>query len=203
MVAVGTAHADVIKVDGSYGPEGTDWAAPGKLLSMSQFNPNLGTLNSVAYKWRGTLTSRFEATNASGDTDTVHYTASGAMAFNLPGYGLANLVFGPQSGTWTLAVDENQNDLVILNGHGDGSATGDLSSFIGTSVFDVRVLASSNSSMQSDSGNVDTLVRTNASAFLEITYDFTPTTNRVPEPGSLGLLGVALAAAAVASRRRA
>lgn len=209
LTTTGAAHADVvpsnasIRYEASVGPAGLDWQAPGKLLSLAQFDPLLGTLNAVSFQWRGTLSSSFWAFNPLSQGTTVRYSASGSMGFSLPLPGAPQIVFGPQQGEFALAAGQELTLPVVLEAMGSGTFQGDLQGFVGEDDFSVRVVAQGDSFMEEESGNVDVETTTTASAWVQVTYDYTARPNDVPEPGVLSLLGLALAAAGIASRRRA
>ena len=92
---------------------------------------------------------------------------------------------------------------MLLEGDGVGTYQGSLANFIGEDSFDVHVLAEGISAFSDEAGNFDYDLTTQATAWLQVTYDYTAAANAVPEPGALSLLGLALAAAGIASRRRA
>ena len=209
LIATGAAHADVlpsnasISFDDSVGPLGLDWDLPGKRLSLSQFDPLLGTLNAVRFQWRGQLDTRAVLTNFASGPNTISYTVSGNLRFDLPLSPAASLQFGPKSDDIALAADEVQDLQVLLEGDGFGTYQGSLANFIGEDSFDVHVLAEGISAFSDEAGNFDYDLTTQATAWLQVTYDYTAAANAVPEPGALSLLGLALAAAGIASRRRA
>jgi hypothetical protein len=208
LISTGAAHADVlpsasISFEDSFGPAGTDWQAPGKRLQLSQFDPLLGTLNAVSFQWRGSLDSSFWGFNDNTSQNTLRYSASGSMGFGLPLPASAQLVFGPQEGEIVLAPGEDKTLPILLQLMGSGSFVGSVDGFIGEDTFDVRVVAQGDSFLVDESGNVDFLATTTASAWVKVTYDYTAARNAVPEPGVLSLLGLALAAAGIATRRRA
>ena len=208
LITAGAAQADVlplnasISYEDSVGPLGLDWDVPGKRLSLSQFDPLLGTLNAVSFQWLGALNSSFRGFNDNASQNTLRYSASGSMAFGLPLPANAQGVFGPQEGEIVLAPGEDKTLSILLQLIGNGGIVGNLAGFIGEDSFDVRVVAQGDSSLEDESGNVDFEVTTTASAWVKVTYDYTAAGTAVPEPGALSLLGLALAAAGIASRRR-
>lgn len=208
LITAGAAQADVlpsnasISYEDSVGPLGLDWDVPGKRLSLSQFDPLLGTLNAVSFQWLGALNSSFRSFNDNASQNTLSYRASGSMAFGLPLPANAQGVFGPQVGEIVLAPGEDKTLSILFQLIGNGGVVGNLAGFIGEDSFDVRVVAQGDSSLKDESGNVDFEVTTAASAWVKVTYDYTAAGNAVPEPGALSLLGLALAAAGIASRRR-
>lgn len=209
LIATGAAHAGAlpsnasISYEDSAGPHGLDWDAPGKRLNLSRFDPLLGTLNAVSFQWRGTLNSTFWGFNDSSSQNTLRYSASGSMGFGMPLPASAQLVFGPQEGEIALAPGEDKTVPILLELTGSGGFAGNLDGFIGEDTFDVRVVAQGDSFLVDESGNVDFRASTTASAWVKVTYDYAVAGNAVPEPGALSLLGLALAAAGIASRRRA
>lgn len=211
LIATGAVRANVlpsnasISYEDNVGPLGLDWDGRGQLMSLSQFDPLLGTLTAVSLQWRGTLSAYFWAANPveTGRRNAVRYSASGSMSFDLPLSPAAQLTFGPQGGEMALEAGEEREVPILLEAMGGGQYLGALAGFIGIDDFDVRVLAQGDSFMFDESTNVDTDITTTASAWVQVTYDYSAARNAVPEPAALSLLGLAMAAAAIASRRRA
>jgi hypothetical protein len=203
LITTGAAHADVLVSNASVGPLDLDWELPGKRLSLSQFDPLLGTLNAVSFQWSGKMDTRAVLTNFAAGQNTIRYTVSGNLQFDLPLSPTARLEFGPQSGDIALAVDQIVDLQVLLEGSGSGIYQGSLTNFIGEDSFNVRVLADGISAFADEAGGFDSEITTQATAWVQVTYDYTAARNAVPEPGALSLLGLALAAAGIASRRRA
>jgi PEP-CTERM motif len=210
LITTGAAHADVlpsnasISYDASIDTKGLDWDAPGKLLRLQQFNPQLGTLNAVSFSWSGQLTTRLQLTNTADDPNTIGYTVTGGMGFALPWATTIRQAFGSTSGQVSLAVDEVALTPSILFDLVGGSVVqGSLAPYIGEDNLEVWITAEGITAFSDDAGNFDYSARPKASAWVQVTYDYATNTTAVPEPGALGLLGLALAAAGIASRRRA
>jgi len=202
LFSVGAAQASVLSNEAIYGPAGTDWKAPGQALTLHKFNPLLGTLTSVHFDWSGQLDSSFWADNPTGQLANVSYTAQGGMTFNIPSMTAIQLVFGPQTGLMAVGAGQEATQAVDLTGGGATTLLSNWSSFIGVDTFDVMVMALGTSTFNA-AGNVDTEVVTSAAARVTVSYDYTPSRNAVPEPTGLALVGLALAAAGLISRRRA
>ncbi len=186
----------------SYGPSMTDWEAPGQVLQLQKFNPLLGTLTAVTFSWDGRLDTVFTVENETDERSPVTYSASGSMQFSIPHYGLASLVFGPQSGQFDVDAGTSSALAISLKDSGTGSTT-NLTDFIGPGSFAVLVTARSDSAMSTDNDDIFLSTRTNAFASAQVSYDYIAATHAVPEPGALALLGLALGAACLATRRRA
>lgn len=184
----------------------TNWT---KNLTLSQFTPALGTLTGVAFSYGGSVTSTFRIES----TDT----APAVVAANLA----ATLDFGtPVSATLALSNSTTQAvtafdgvvDFGGTSGFGPTSVTdtdvGVLSlvapfaTYVGGGTYNIAVAANGNSNA-TGTGNLATLISTNASAQIEVTYNYEPTvTTNVPEPGSLALVSLAMVDMGFAARRR-
>lgn len=210
LISTGAVHAAVlpsnasISYEASIDSKGLDWDVPGKRLSLSQFDPLLGTLNAVSFQWSGALNTRLQLSNVADDPNNIGYTVSGSMSFGLPWSTAVRQEFTSSSGGASLAVDEVVlTPSILLELLGGGAVQGSLDNYIGEDSFDVWVIAEGITTFSDDAGNFDYSARPTASAWVQVTYDYTVNGQAVPEPGALSLLGLALAAAGIASRRRA
>ena len=70
--------------------------------------------------------------------------------------------------------------------------TGPLANFIGSGNFTVGCTTLSGSTFNGGGANIQNVQNTTANCGADISYDYTPTITRVPEPTALWLLGVGL-----------
>ncbi|WP_346288399.1 PEP-CTERM sorting domain-containing protein [Zoogloea sp.] len=212
-VTAGAAQADVITQNDSYGYNTTNWTHT--LGTLNQFDSLLGTLNFITVTLYGAINQNLSAENTGATSDNLTPVAGGTIRFRQGGSTVLAQVlptttgtafaataydgtsdFGGTSGINFGVLSANDSTTVTLSGAA-------LTAFIGTgtlSGFDVRAIG--NGAINSDNGNLDSSISTEALARLTLTYDYTPTTNKVPEPASMALVGLGMMGMMALRRRR-
>ncbi|WP_394790111.1 choice-of-anchor E domain-containing protein [Rhodoferax sp.] len=183
----------------------TDW---NHNLLLPYFDGSLGTLIDAKFTYDGTVTTLFGIENKDRNkSQSFTATARASISFDQPLNQVLNLMnagsptllakfdgntdFGGTSGT-TQSLSASGNSLFDVT-----SAAG-LAALIGTGNFIIPVHARALSSF-SGPANMASNISTKAGADVSVVYTYTKT---VPEPGSLALVGLALAGAAAVAKRR-
>ncbi len=206
LLAVGASASIVSFTPSSTGLSKTDWSSS---LALQQFDPSLGTLNSIQFWLDGHLegSAKFESRDAEPSTVTMNLSA--ILKLKRPDN--SNLVavnpFVPTSDAAT--AWDGTNDYAGTSGKTYANLTADASNtwttssasdialFTGLGYITLPVTATG-ASTGSGPGNLWMLFRSNASASARITYDYTA----VPEPGSMAAAFALLAPAVLVIRRR-
>ena len=197
-LTAGSAQAALLSFSDNLGPDLTDWD-PAKTLSLPQFAPSLGTLNSVRLALSGVLQTEFFAGNTSLVAQSVTDQLHGSMRFSV--IGLNDLVLNFSGSEVFLLAGGAEDDRYLEDRQAtSASPATDWAAFLGGGNFRIGVKALGLSGMDGSAGNLDGGAITQATASASVTYDYTP--NVVPEPASIGLLGLALGCAGWAGRRR-
>jgi hypothetical protein len=215
MLVPGVLFAETIPF--SIGVTGFVGASPtttSQNLSFAQFNPALGTLNSILVTLTTSsstvvVTVRAKKTNKGADTPTGTATASAlTLDINLPSGApdLAANLGGPYSAactTPTTALGEcTSSTTTPSSSPNPGANTGTFldNAFIGLGQW-TAVLTLSNTLGFTAAGNVQdntvtsigSTVATLWNGTIEVTYVFTPTSS-VPEPSTYALMGLSFVA---------
>lgn len=189
----------------------TDWS---ETLSVSQFDSNLGTLNSVTVILDGLVTGQTLVENLSGNARDAIVNLTAEITAKNDAVDLEVMVSPVASTTVTLSAYDGTLDFGGTSGTSTGEVTATdtnqqmltgaaMNDFIGTGLIDIAV-DSLGFSFVSGGGNIFSGATSKASAELEVIYDYTVTSNpaTVPLPATLPLLAGAFGIAGFAARRR-
>ena len=123
MATTGAANAAVISFNDSISSATTNWS---NSLALSQFNPSLGTLNSITFNYGGTISSAFKVESQDNAPSTVAANTNGSLVFGVP---LSNTVLISASASQALGAFDGTIDFAGTSGFdfgivpGSGSAT--------------------------------------------------------------------------------
>ena len=183
----------IAATDTNFGP-GTAINDP---MIFNQFNPTLGTLDSVSvsvlydFSHAGTVTfytpGTFTTTATSNNLSVSLPNGQPIASATAPDYSQTTTF---NSGTMTLNNPVNLPSVTNPGAAGPVSLTSaaDLALFTGNGTISIPVLASSVANFTTNNGNGAGLVTTQADAKVTVSYNYTP--NAVPEPSSVVLLGL-------------
>lgn len=194
-LAVSVVQADTLTYNYSVSLQSVGWSED---FTLPQFDPSLGTLNSITFTLQGTVNgdAKFESLDA--QPSTVAMDLSSTLQLQRPGgtilvqvIPLASTVdnvgaydgtidFGGSSGKTYSGLSDTKTDSFISN----PPSASDLTLFTGTGNIILPVVATASSS-SSGPGSLITQFSTKASAYATVVYDYTP----VPEPtGMIAML---------------
>lgn len=191
-----SAFADVIIGAGGFGPTPTDFSTP---IVIPQFNPALGTLNSINISLTGQTAGLATVTNNSGVTGTYLVDLFATLA-----------LLDPTSATLLTNSPDFNSSLTILDGHSattfglspltteSVTLTSGFAPYVGTGDATFTVNGTGNAGVSGPTAFTVTSL-TSGLANLTVTYNFQP----VPEPSYLtGFVGLGLFVSGMALYRK-
>lgn len=179
---------------------------------LGLFNSSLGTLTGVSFSVSGAESTSLSLTNgARGPQTTTAFSTveltfgSTLGALNVLLLNANPFILSASPGSVTLAAGTTQSFGPLTNSFTNTpvNVSGIQGSFanVGGGTFNVGCTSLSGLSLRGGGGNISSTQATQAACGAQVVYTFTPTVNRVPEPGSLALFGAALAGLALVRRK--
>jgi hypothetical protein len=204
---VAPLSADVISDTWTLPIQTTNWSTDAVL---NQFDPGLGTLQSVLVRLTGDITGAIRYESLDAAPSTINAALNAVLTLSRPGGGALVIVmpvntvdpddvaafdgsqdYGGPSGATHADLTAHASNSVTL------TAPADLALFTGPGQLSLPIGAIG-ASYASGAGNLATIFTTNAGAEVYVEYTFSET----PEPATLGLIGMGLIFLAQLRRRR-
>lgn len=212
-LAVASANAATITYNsGTISDTPTNWSSS---LGLQEFNPTLGTLNSITFTLNGDVSGSVKVENTGSSAATVNSALAATLTLERPDTTQLVVVLPKATFTDSLSAFDGTIDFGGTSGvtHSGISASTsqvsatltdatDLALFKGTGILSLPAVAVG-SSAANGGGNLVAQFISDAGASASVTYDYTPgTPATTPEPSSMALMGLGLGAAGLIGRKK-
>ena len=202
VVSDQTVNFDTLSTNLNGRPTGS-----GELLTVGQFDPSLGTLNSVSITVESYLKYRYSVTNNENNPATSNYGFVFAPTVTVAGQNVAYLntgslfpIYPPGASAGALAPLGSFTSVIYFDNTSDLNTAGTLAAFTGLGTMNYSTTPSA-IFVNDCSGDCDTEHLSRYGVRLTVTYDYTPNDPGVPEPATLALIGGGLIGFALLRRK--
>lgn len=207
LIASLSAQAASVSFGDTIATKKTTWSDS---LSVSKFDPSLGTLTGVSWTFGGNVAGNAQAESLDAAPAVLSLDLKATITVQKPGGGQLAQVIPVVNNTYNASAFDGTIDFGGTSGvsflglTGSGSDSGSVPSSDWadwTGIGNVTLATDAvGASAGTGAGNLITLFNTDAGADFRVTYSYDPAV--VPEPGTLAMSGVVLLGAFGVWRRR-
>jgi len=179
----------------------------GETLTVGQFNPALGTLNSVSILVESYLKYRYSVNNNEANPATSNFGFVFLPTVSVNGQNVAYVntgslfpIYPPGASSGPLGAFGNFTSVIYYDNTSDLNTAGTLAAFTGVGSLNYSTTPSA-IFVNDCSGDCDVEHISRYGARVTVTYDYTPNDPGVPEPATLALIGGGLIGFALLRRK--